>query len=220
MPPGPTLMLAGLRSRWMIPFSCAASSASAICRAIASASGRGVPPPLKRSASVGPSTSSRTRPRGGRRLEAVDGGDVGMIERGQYSRLTHQAGDPLGVGPKCREDLDGDVAFERSIARAVDLAHPAGADAGEDLVWSESCPGRQCHQRPEKRMRIEFMLAGGQDAYSSGTKRRTSPLSVDRSTSRFARQAQEVINERPVVGQKRPWAHRGPQLIRSGAVHR
>ena len=28
-------MLAGLRSRWMMPFSCAASSASAICFAMA-----------------------------------------------------------------------------------------------------------------------------------------------------------------------------------------
>ena len=36
-PPGVTLTLAGLRSRWMRPLSCAASSAAAICRAIVSA---------------------------------------------------------------------------------------------------------------------------------------------------------------------------------------
>ena len=36
-PSGVTLMLAGFRSRWTIPFSCAASSASAIWRAMASA---------------------------------------------------------------------------------------------------------------------------------------------------------------------------------------
>ena len=34
-------MLAGFRSRWTMPFSCAASSASAICRAMASACGIG-----------------------------------------------------------------------------------------------------------------------------------------------------------------------------------
>ena len=37
-PSGRTLIFAGLRSRWMIPCSWAASRASAICRAIGSAS--------------------------------------------------------------------------------------------------------------------------------------------------------------------------------------
>ena len=37
-------MLAGLRSRWMMPCSCAASSASAICLAIGSASSSGIAP--------------------------------------------------------------------------------------------------------------------------------------------------------------------------------
>ena len=43
-PSGVSLMFAGFRSRWTIPFSCAASSASAICRAIASASSSGIGP--------------------------------------------------------------------------------------------------------------------------------------------------------------------------------
>ena len=43
MPSARTLMLAGFRSRWMMPCSCAASSASAICFAIGSASSRGIP---------------------------------------------------------------------------------------------------------------------------------------------------------------------------------
>ena len=55
-----TLMFAGFRSRWMIPCSCAASSASAICCAIGSASSSGIGPRAIRSASVSPSTSSRT----------------------------------------------------------------------------------------------------------------------------------------------------------------
>ena len=37
-------MFAGFRSRWMIPCSCAASSASAICFAIGSASSSGIAP--------------------------------------------------------------------------------------------------------------------------------------------------------------------------------
>ena len=63
VPSGRTLMFAGLRSRWMIPCSCAASSASAIWRAIGKASSRGISPCAMRSASVGPSTSSRTNAR-------------------------------------------------------------------------------------------------------------------------------------------------------------
>ena len=58
VPSGRTLMLAGFRSRWMMPCSCAASSASAICLAIGSASSTGMAPRAIRSASVGPSTSS------------------------------------------------------------------------------------------------------------------------------------------------------------------
>jgi hypothetical protein len=45
----------------VILFSCAASSASAICRAMASDSSNGIAPEAMRSASVGPSTSSMTR---------------------------------------------------------------------------------------------------------------------------------------------------------------
>ena len=61
VPSGLILMLPGLRSRCTMPFSCAASSASAICRAMPNASSSGSGPCLSRSASVGPSTSSITR---------------------------------------------------------------------------------------------------------------------------------------------------------------
>ena len=44
VPSGRTLMFAGFRSRWMMPCSCAASSASAICFAIGSASSTGIAP--------------------------------------------------------------------------------------------------------------------------------------------------------------------------------
>ena len=60
---GVILMLAGFRSRWTIPFSCAASSASAIWHATGSASDTASGPHAIRSASVGPSTSSMTSAR-------------------------------------------------------------------------------------------------------------------------------------------------------------
>ena len=44
VPSGRSLMFAGFRSRWMMPCSCAASSASAICLAIGSASSSGIAP--------------------------------------------------------------------------------------------------------------------------------------------------------------------------------
>ena len=49
VPSSRTLMLAGFRSRWTMPRSCAASSASAICLAIGSASSSGIAPRAIRS---------------------------------------------------------------------------------------------------------------------------------------------------------------------------
>ncbi len=61
VPSSRNLMFAGFRSRWMMPCSCADSSASAICLAIDSASSMGIGPCAMRSANVGPSTISMTR---------------------------------------------------------------------------------------------------------------------------------------------------------------
>ena len=58
---GVILTFAGLRSRWTMPRSCAASSASVICCAILSVSSTGSGPRRSRSASVSPSMSSITR---------------------------------------------------------------------------------------------------------------------------------------------------------------
>ena len=60
LPSGVILMFAGFRSRWMTPFSCATSSASAICDAMRSESATGSGPVERRSASVSPATSSMT----------------------------------------------------------------------------------------------------------------------------------------------------------------
>jgi hypothetical protein len=54
---------AGFRSRWTIPFSCAASSASAICRAVSSDSTTGIGPWERRAARSSPSTISIARNR-------------------------------------------------------------------------------------------------------------------------------------------------------------
>jgi hypothetical protein len=62
-------------------------------------------------------------------FEAVDLGDVGMVERGQDSRFALKAlhaGSVLGEGG--RKDLDGDITIQLGIAGAVDFAHAASAD--------------------------------------------------------------------------------------------
>ena len=98
-PSGVILMLAGFRSRWTMPFSCAASSASAICRAIGQRLRRAAAGPrAMRSASVSPSTSSSTSARDAVGVfEAVDRADVRMIERRQHARLALEPRQPIGI---------------------------------------------------------------------------------------------------------------------------
>ena len=81
--PPRTLILAGFRSRWMMPCSCAASSASAICFAIGSASSRGNGPRAIRSASVGPRRAPSRARDAARIFQAVDVRNVGMVQRGE-----------------------------------------------------------------------------------------------------------------------------------------
>jgi hypothetical protein len=45
-----------------------------------------------------------------------------------------------------RQNLEGDVARQLAVAGAVDFAHPASADQGDDLVGAEACAGRQTHR--------------------------------------------------------------------------
>ena len=137
-------MLAGLRSRWMIPFPCATSSASAIWRAMASAS-------------VNRDGSSRN-PIGQRRsfdefehegahavalLESIDSPDVRIVQRGQHARFAVETSQAVRVSREhTRQDLDGHVAPEFQVARAIDLAHAASPDSGLDLIHTET-PARQ-----------------------------------------------------------------------------
>ena len=83
VPPSRTLMFAGLRSRWTMPRSCAASSASAICRAIADRfveRNRPARDPLREILALDELHHERAR---SVRLEAVDLRDVRMVQRGE-----------------------------------------------------------------------------------------------------------------------------------------
>src|SRR5262249_51346431 len=147
-PAGVTLTLAGFKSRWTIPFSCAASSASAICRAISSASAGSSGPAASRSASVSPSTSSRASalcpppPAGG------GGGGGGFGPRALLPPARDPAR-PLGVGGEARrEALARHFTTQPRVARSPDLAHAPRAERGEDFVGTESVAGGQRHECP------------------------------------------------------------------------
>ena len=96
----------------------------------------GMGPSAMRSASVGPSTSSRTSAASSICVfEAVDGGDVGMIQRREELRFALEAGQPIGIaGEEVGQDLERDVAPEPRVAGAKDLSHATGAKRGDDLI--------------------------------------------------------------------------------------
>ncbi len=133
-------MLAGFRSRWTMPSSCAASRASAIWRAIGSASASGSGPRAMCVREVlALDELHHERADAVRLLDAVDGGDVRMIERGERLGLAREPGEALGVGGDGGgQDLDGDVAIELGVAGAIDLAHSAFAKLRDDAIRAEA----------------------------------------------------------------------------------
>ena len=126
------LTFPGFRSRWMIPFSRAASRVSAICLATGRAYSIGTGPHAIRSASVDPSTSSMND---GVVLEVVDGSDVRMIEGRENLSLTLETSHVVGiVRERSGEDFDRYVASEFRVPGAVDFAHAACPDKRKNLV--------------------------------------------------------------------------------------
>ena len=82
-------------------------------------------------------------------LQPVDRADVRVIECRERPRFAREAGAAFGIGGEVgREDLDRDVATELAVARAIDLAHAAGAERGHDRVGSElTIQHRVMHRR-------------------------------------------------------------------------
>ena len=68
-------------------------------------------------------------------IDAVNLRDVRMIERGQQHRFALKTCEAARI--RCdplRQDLDGHIAAQLLVPRAVDLAHPARAERLENLV--------------------------------------------------------------------------------------
>ena len=87
--------------------------------------------------------------------DVVDGADVRVVQRGDRPCFTLK---PLacqvGAGEPRRQHLDGDLAVEARVARAIDLAHAAGADGGDDLVPDRAeCQRRRSFERLKREPR-------------------------------------------------------------------
>ncbi len=68
-------------------------------------------------------------------LDAVDGGDIRMIEGGEDLRLAREARQPGRIrGQGGRDQLDRNVASELGVGGAIHLAHGTLAEFGAEAV--------------------------------------------------------------------------------------
>ena len=115
-----------------IPCSCAASSASAICFAMGNASSSGMGAfrdPIRKRRAFDEFQDERVRAAG--IFEAVDGGDVRMVERREHLRFAWNRAKRSPSRVKPRQNLQRDVAIQLRIPRPIDLSHAACADGRE-----------------------------------------------------------------------------------------
>ena len=79
--------------------------------------------------------------------DVVDGKDVGMIQCGAGTGFLLEAAKTVGISSKSRrQEFDSHVARQAIIASAIDLAHAAGADGGDDFVRAEAGFGSYRHK--------------------------------------------------------------------------
>ena len=90
-------MFAGFRSRWTMPCSCAASSASAICLAIGSASSSGIGPCATDPPASGRRPAPSPAPRCHPLFKPVDVRDVRMVQRRQHLRFALESRKAIGI---------------------------------------------------------------------------------------------------------------------------
>ena len=80
------------------------------------------------------------------RADFVNRDDVRMIERGNGFGFLLKAAQAFGVEREfCRQNFQGDVTFEFSIARQIHFAHSALAQQGKNFVLIEMCAWVDLH---------------------------------------------------------------------------
>ena len=75
---------------------------------------------------------------GGRFLQAVDGADVGVVQRRQHLRFALEPGEPVRVGgQRVGQDLERDIALQLAIAGAVNFSHTPRSQGRANFVRAE-----------------------------------------------------------------------------------
>src|SRR5438552_13889361 len=131
-----TKIFSGFRSRWTIPFSCAAARPRRNLLGVFDGFAHRQRPGTQPLAQC--LTLQKLGDHIGRAFvlvgrafvlaKIVHRQNVRMIQRSRGLRLLLKAPQPLGIaGETHRQDLDRDLAVEASVAGAIDLAYAAGA---------------------------------------------------------------------------------------------
>ena len=84
-----------------------------------------------------------------------------MIEGTRGAGFLFETVEPIGRRVNRREALDGDIAAQRSIVSAIDLAHPALANKGANLITPEPRADRNVHKRGTEEAAILNEVATG-----------------------------------------------------------
>ena len=85
-------------------------------------------------------------------FQPVDAADVRVIQRRERSRFPLESIDPLRIQEEgVRKDLDRHVATKLRVVRAVDLAHAAGPEGGQNLVRPDSGGDLEEHLRESQK---------------------------------------------------------------------
>ena len=87
--------------------------------------------------------------------DVVDGADVRVVQRGDRPCFTLKPlAREVGAGEPRRQHLDGDLAVEARVARAIDLAHTAGADGGRRFrIGQAECQRTRSFERLKREPR-------------------------------------------------------------------
>ena len=79
-------------------------------------------------------------------FKAKDVRNIRVIECGEDFRFAVETGETVGIARHdIWQDFHGHVAFELRVPRAIDLAHTARAEGGEDLVRAKARAGLEGH---------------------------------------------------------------------------
>jgi hypothetical protein len=118
-----------------------------------------------------------------------------MIQGGSETRFALESLDAIGIGGQVMpQHLDRHDAPKPPVARAVDLAHAAGAERLEDFVRSEARAGVKCHGSRRKGTRPPEPKSKNQGV-SRSTNLRKGTLDVSPGASGSADDARVMLAE-------------------------